>query len=59
MFFVIIVVLIVVYFNGGGIVGISFVMEVKNIFLNVFKYVKVLSLLVIILGLGWGLGYFG
>ena len=59
MFFAIIVVPVVAYFNGGGIDGISTAMEAKNISLNIFKYAKVLSLPVIISGLGWGLGYFG
>ena len=59
MFFAIIVVPIVAYFNGGGIDGISSAMDAKNISLNIFKYAKVLSLPVIISGLGWGLGYFG
>lgn len=59
MFFAIIVVPVAAYFNGGGIDGISSAMEAKNISLNIFKYAKVLSLPVIISGLGWGLGYFG
>jgi len=59
MFFAIIVVPVAAYYSGGGIDGISTAMEAKDISLNIFKYAKVLSLPVIISGLGWGLGYFG
>lgn len=59
MFFAILTVPVVAYNIGGGFEGIETAMEVKNISLNIFKYSKVLSLPIIISGLGWGLGYFG
>ncbi|MBS9776004.1 MAG: sodium/proline symporter PutP [Fusobacterium sp.] len=59
MFFAIITVPVVAYKIGGGFNGIEVAMEAKNISLNIFKYSKVLSLPIIISGLGWGLGYFG